>query len=179
MGLKNISLSRPAALAMAVAGAVYAGLSLVPLLKPAPLIPVANKNLAAGTYLQRSDIVWVSANNSRPVVVQKYLAVGVRKGQVLSAAMLTARPSTHRGFLVSIAGNVPPVQVGQEVEIFIISQSGHLWQLGPVMVFKAASGASLTGTAGSPLIVEMNAKQAAEYEEASLHGTVSVVGLQP
>lgn len=177
--LKRIQVSKAAAIAMAAAGLVYFVLSILPWLKPLPLMPVAKSSYAAGSFVSLSDMAWVPWHGGGVGSLRAgYLAVTVSKGQALSPAMFTAKPPAVRGVLVDIPVSSPLTQAGKRVEVFIISPSGKLWQSGPLQVFKAPSGGGIIGTGGSPLIVVMTLAQAVQYEKASLHGTVSVVGMQ-
>ncbi|WP_053957909.1 hypothetical protein [Sulfobacillus thermosulfidooxidans] len=173
-----LSVKSSALWGMLVAGLVYGGLSVLPWLRPLPRVPVVEQSYAQGTFLRPSDIHWIPMNRHMENLSPGYLKIALSPGEIVSPAMFSRQPQSSRGILVDIPSSSTFAQDGQKVRILVISASGHLWSSGPVTVIDAPHGNGLMGTGGGSLLVEMSWSQALTFEKLSVHGSVSVVGIQ-
>jgi hypothetical protein len=177
--VKSLKLRSSAIWGMLVAGIVYAVLSLVPLMRPTPMVPVIKKSMAAGRYVGKGDINWVPLGSSQTKDWHPgYLRIGLRQGQMVLSGLLTVHQTQVKGVLVAIPVSTAVAHVGQEIHVLVISSSGHLWASSPVTVVSAPSPSGLTGSGGVPLVVAMPWNEAVTFEKLSIHGTVSVVGIR-
>lgn len=172
---------RSGAIAMIVAGALYAALSMPHLLAHSVELPVATRFVSRGESLQPSDFTMATVT-AKPLVTSpsQVLKNTLVPGQVITSALLGAPPHLS-GVLVAVtpsaAADIEVASPGSVVSIIVITGNGQIWRSSAVPVVSAPTGSNILGTQTNAVLLRLSMGQAEKFLMMSTHAQVFLVGV--
>ncbi|PSR33189.1 MAG: hypothetical protein C7B46_11055 [Sulfobacillus benefaciens] len=172
---------RSGAIAMIVAGSLYAALSMPHLFVHTVQLPVATRYVSPGESLQPSDFTMATvAAKPLNVAPGQVLKNALVPGQVITNALLGV--SRHvSGVLVAVtpsnAADIAVASPGSVVSIIVISNSGETWHSSAVPVVSASAGNNILGTQANAVLLRLPMSQAEKFLQMSTHAQVFLVGV--
>ncbi len=177
----SFKVPRSGAIAMIVAGVLYAALSVPHLFAHSVKLPVATRYVSGGEPLQPSDFTMATVT-AKPLTMSsnQVLKDTLVPGQVITGALLGTSPHVS-GVLVAVtpstAADIEVASPGSVVSIIVITSTGQMWRSSAVPVVSTPTGSNILGTQTNAVLLRLSMYQAEKFLRMSTHAQVFLVGV--